>query len=221
MNNRSLNEMDSLSVSMVIRSQMPNLINNYTTQSCLFNSGLLDLNISEINDSLIRTVLRNKQDLNLWDRLLRHFVILRKMAIIDSLSIAQIFAPTLINDSRMIEKAVKFLEKIINLEVNQLDLMSDSLTETSINKELQLASSSKLKHSSAYQQFILSSTQNSNKSKEVENDSDDDNDEIDALVALKNGVSTINESSKGNIIVQSILKSPRKSKLLLNRNFDH
>ena len=219
MNNRSLNEMDSLSVSMVIRGQMPNLINNYTTQSCLFNSDLLDLNISEINDSLIRTVLRNKQDLNLWDRLLRHFVILRKMAMIDSLSIAQIFAPTLINDSRMIEKAVKFLEKIINLEVNQLDLMSDSLTETSINKELQLASSSKLKHSSAYQQFILSSTQNSNKSKEVENDSDDDNDEIDALVAPKSGVSTMNESSKGNLIVQSILKSPRKSKILLNRNF--
>jgi len=58
----------------------------------------------------------------------------------------------------------------------------------------------------------MSSTQNSNKSKDLQDDSDDDNDEIDALVAPKSAGSTLNESSKtNNVIVNSILKSPRKS----------
>ena len=204
--------MDSLNVSMVIKDQLPNVIRNHTTQSCLFDMDLLDESMSDINDNVVRSYLRDRQDLTIWDRLLKHFLMLRKMALIDSLAISQLFAPALVSDTRRAEKAAKILEKIINQEVDQSDMLSDSVTETSINKELQLASSSKLKHSSAYQQFILNSTQVSNKSnKNVQ--SDDDNDEIDALVAPKSTASTMNESNKQtNGVIASILKSPRKSK---------
>jgi len=209
--NKSLEEMDSLKVSMVIKDQLPNVIRNHTSQSCLFDMDLLDESMSDINDNVVRSYLGNKQDLAVWDRLLKHFMMLRKMALIDSFAISQLFAPTLVSDIRRAEKAAKILEKIINQEVDQSDLLSDSVTETSINKELQLASSSKLKHSSAYQQFILNSTQVSNKSKNVQ--SDDENDEIDALVAPKSTASTLNESNKPNLVIASILKSPRKSNI--------
>ncbi len=209
--NKSLEEMDSLKVSMVIKDQLPNVIRNHTSQSCLFDMDLLDESMSDINDNVVRSYLGNKQDLAVWDRLLKHFMMLRKMALIDSFAISQLFAPALVSDIRRAEKAAKILEKIINQEVDQSDLLSDSVTETSINKELQLASSSKLKHSSAYQQFILNSTQVSNKSKNVQ--SDDENDEIDALVAPKSTASTLNESNKPNLVIASILKSPRKSNI--------
>lgn len=208
-----LNEMDSLSVANVIKDELKNVITNYTSRSCLFDDDLLNENLENINDNLVRSYLRNRSDLNLWDRLLKHFVIVRKMALIDSTTIGQLFAHALVNNAHKIDKAVRLLEKLINQEtMEHSDLLADTVTETSINKELQMASSSKLRNSSAYQQFIMSSTQNSNKSKDLQDDSDDDNDEIDALVAPKSAGSTLNESSKtNNVIVNSILKSPRKS----------
>ena len=208
-----LNEMDSLSVANVIKDELKNVITNYTSRSCLFDNDLLNENLENINDNLVRSYLRNRSDLNLWDRLLKHFVIVRKMALIDSATIGQLFAHALVNNTYKVDKAIKILEKLINQEtMEHSDLLADTVTETSINKELQMASSSKLRNSSAYQQFIMSSTQNSNKSKDLQNDSDDDNDEIDALVAPKSAGSTLNESNKtNNVIVNSILKSPRKS----------
>lgn len=209
MNNKPLSELDSLNVSMVIKYELPELVKKYTSQSCLFNRSVLASSLNEINESTIRDSLHSSQDLILWERLMKHFVVLKKTAHIDSLSIAQIFAPGFISDSVYNDKAVKILEKIINLESNPTDMLGDSLTETSINKELLVASNSKLKNSSAYQQFIMSSTHNSNKSRDALNDSDED-DDIDALVAPKGTSSTMNnESLKQNVIVSSILKSPQ------------
>ena len=193
--NGALNTMDSASISMVIQEQLSNVIRKYTSSSCLFSSDLLGYSVADITESIVRNHLLNNTDRELWNRLFNHFIALRRMAFLDSSTISQIFAASLVdkNSSSGVEKAAKFLEKLINLAANQFSdplAESHSYTETSINKSLQLASSSKLKETSAYQQFIMSSTNNSNKSKKNEFNSDEDeNDEIEGLIAPKSIIS--------------------------------
>jgi hypothetical protein len=171
----------------------------------------MGLSVADINDVVVSFYLKNKNDKELWQRLLKHWNFLRRFAYIDSHTIASIFAPSLLGiDAFGTEKAVKFLEKILNHNSLQDTLgESKSLTETSINQELILASSSKLKESSAYQEFIMNTTQTSQKSfnnyKKAEDD--DENDEIDALVAPKTptGSGNIKNYAKAS----SIIKSPR------------
>jgi len=127
-----LNEMDSLSVANVIKDELKNVITNYTSRSCLFDDDLLNENLENINDNLVRSYLKNRSDLNLWDRLLKHFVIVRKMALIDSTTIGQLFAHALVNNAHKIDKAVRLLEKLINQEtMEHSDLLADTVTETS------------------------------------------------------------------------------------------
>ena len=172
--------------------------------------------MSDINEIIVRNSYSSSQDRDFWDHLFKHFLSLRRLASIDSVSIGKIFAPALVGDNVYgVEKAEKFIEKLINLEAAKfVDLLaeSQSFTETSMNKSLQLASSSKLKETSAYQQFIMSTTNNSNKStikkhsdKDDEySDEDDENDEIDALVAPKSTM------SYAPSVKSTLLKSPRK-----------
>ncbi len=202
---------------MVIQDQLPIVIRKYASKGCLFTPDLLGYSIADINEKIILTHLSTGTDKDLWNHLMKHLLSLKTMNSLDSKSIAELFAPALVGDNIFgIEKSKKFLEKIINLAAIQLnDPLAESMscTETSMNKSLQLASSSKLKETSAYQQFILSSTHNSNKSTLRENklsDNEEDDDEIDALVAPKNSSSNSkNQYKQVNTI--SSLSSPRKS----------
>jgi hypothetical protein len=148
--------------------------------------------------------------------LLKHFLSVKRTSLLGSASIGELFAAALAGESFTASKAkaAKFLEKIINLgsaQINDPLAESHSFTETSMNKSLLLASNSKLKETSAYQQFIMGSTGNSNKSTLKKNDEDyeyDDDDEIDALVAPKSTTSNVKTPYNP---IQSILKSPRRS----------
>lgn len=209
--------MDSTDISMVIHDQLPIVIRKYTSKGCLFSSELLLHTVTDISEKLVRYSLDNLNDKDLWDHLFKHFLSLKRTSLLDSGSIGELFAAALIGDSFSPNKAkaVKFLEKIVNLSSAQINdplAESHSFTETSMNKSLVLASNSKLKETSAYQQFILGSTGNSNKStlkKNEEEDEDDyDDDDIDALVAPKSTTSNLKTPYNP---INSILKSPRKS----------
>lgn len=209
--------MDSASITMVIQDQLPSVIRKYTTNSCLLSKDLLGYSVSDINEIIVRNSYSSSQDRDFWDHLFKHFLSLKRMASLDSGSIAKIFAPALVGDNVYgVEKAEKFVEKLINLEATKYsDILaeSQSFTETSMNKSLQLASSSKLKETSAYQQFIMGSTNNSNKStmkKHEYSDEDDENDEIDALVAPKSTM------SYAPSVKSTLLKSPRKGWFIFN-----
>jgi hypothetical protein len=236
--NKPLDEMNPADISIVILDQLPKVIDKHTKNKCLFSRDLLGLSTADISERMVANNLKSDSDRRLWDRLVKHWSFLRKVAYIDANALAQLFAPGLLGlaASTGSEKGIKFLEKIINEIASSNNLInssslneSKSLTETSINQELMLASNSKLKESSVYQDFIMSNTQSSNKSKrsvknekprfkadsdeddDDENDDDDDvNDAIDALIAPKSGMST--NSSKVAInqpAGSSIIKSPR------------
>ena len=209
--NKSLNEIDPAEVSMVVIDQLPVIIRKHTQEKCLFISDLMGLSVADINDVVVSFYLKNKSDKDLWQRLLKHWNFLKRFASIDSHTLATTFAPTLLGfDSFGTDKAITFLEKILNHNSLQ-DVLgeSKSLTETSINQELILASSSKLKESSAYQDFIMNTTQTSQKSfmNYKKSEDDDENDEIDALVAPKTPTGTGN--LKNYAKASSIIKSPR------------
>ena len=98
-------------------------------------------------------------------------------------------------------------------------------TETSLNQELLLMSSSKLRESNIYQEFIASKESAKEKSAtggvgrgrlldddDDDDDEDDENDELDALVAPKSLRSTASSAAGAtNYPIQSsaIVKSPR------------
>lgn len=222
--NKPLDEMDPADISMVILDQLPIVIEKNTKNKCLFTRDLLGLSVTDISERLVSKSLRDESDRHLWDRLIKHWSFLRKIAYIDSITLAKLFAPALLGSaaSNGSEKCVKFLEKIINdTSVTNVLNESKSLTETSINQELLVAANSKLKESSVYQDFIMS-THSSNKSKQarvVERKSDDDSDdEIDTLVAPKSMMSTNSASNRvqnqGPLVNTSIIKSPRGSCIL-------
>ena len=228
---------------MVILDQLPIVIRKYTFNRCLFTPDLMGLSVHDINENVVADYLKNPDDRDLWDRLIKHWTFLRKIASMDSVTLAKIFAPSLVGLNQCgNQKAVNFLEKIINSVFinpnNLIDTFNDSksLTETSINRELVMASTSKLKESSVYQEFINSNKSNEgNKLKLSSNyslskannddDDDDENDDIDALVAPKSMMSTNSSAANlrpatnintSNILANtiptgSILKSPRPS----------
>ncbi len=218
--------MDSGAISMVIQDQLPIVIRRYTSKGCLFTPDLLGYSVADISEKIVQAHLSTGTDKELWNHVMKHLLSLKSMASLDSKSIAQLFAPALVGDNTFgIEKAQKFLEKIVNVAAAQMtDPLAESMscTETSMNKSLQLASSSKLKETSAYQQFILSSTHNSNKSTLKENnkfsEDEEDDDEIDALVAPKSALST-SKTQYNPVNTVSSIKSPRKSNFLFFRDF--
>lgn len=195
---------------MVVLNQLPVVIDKHTKNRCLFTRDVLGLSVADINEQLVAKSLRDETDKRLWRRLVKHWTTLSRASSnkISAVELARLFGPRLIGyaNTSAAEKAVKFVEKIINDAVMSPEgttsggIMSApqtarSLTETSINQELMIASSSKLKESSFYQDFIqsthssgkLKQQQVVNKSMNSQNDSDDDdddeNDDIDALVS--------------------------------------
>lgn len=193
-----MNQVDPTEASMVVLDQLPIVIDKNTKNKCLFTRDLLGLSVADINEQLVAKSLRDESDKRLWRRLVKHWTILQRGSKIPASVLARLFAPTLIGYSNptAAEKAVQFAEKIINdcanLEASgplSESKTDKSLTETSINQELLMASSSKLKESSVYQDFIQG-TQSSGKSKQVriqdsdDDDDDDENDDINDLVNI-------------------------------------
>lgn len=240
--------MSPADVSMVVLDQLPLVIQKYTEHKCLFTRDLLGLSITDINENLVNRYLNYQTDKNLFSRLLKHMVFLKRFAFMSVSDLASVFGPSFVGSNRAgQQKAAQFLEKLLNemlnpsaapplanYQLNLTDTLNDSksLTETSINQELLIATNSKLKDSNVYQDFI-NSTQSSNRSKQIrfadqkkkqDNDfDDDDNDEIDALVApnrsgLSNNSSILKNSAPSptkplaSITIKS--KSPRSTKLI-------
>lgn len=229
--NESLDEMDPADISMVILDQLPIVIRKRTKSRCLFTPDIMGLSVADINEQIVSKSLTDEQDRQLWSRLYKHFNYLKTYSSIDVYTMAHLFGPSLLGSNQNgSEKAVKFLEKILNSTGSSLvpapmanldNNESKSMTETSLNQELVAASSSKLKESSVYQDFIMNSTGNTNKSKQikfVQNDYDDDeNDEIDAMVAPKSLISTTSsvqppKTKNATIINNPIIRSPRARK---------
>jgi hypothetical protein len=225
---KSLDDMNPADVSMAVLDQLPVVVRKHTKNKCLFTQEFLSLNMADLNtEKAAANYLNTESDKFLLNRLLKHFVFLKRYAFIDVNILASIFAPSLIiPGSQGQEKVIKFLEKLMNIILNNSSSAyavnnlietlneSKSMTETSINQELLAASSSKLKESNFYQDFI-NSTQSSNRSKQLrfadqkkrgDESEDEENDEIDALVAPKSLVSTNNSSILKNAQKTSNIK---------------
>lgn len=228
--NKTLDEMDPADISMVILDQLATVIDKHTKNRCLFTRDLLGLSVTDVNEKAVTASLKDPSDRKFWERLVKHWAFLKRVAYIDSNQLARLFAPSMLGlaNGTGVEKGVKILENIVNELVNGtnnnhlLGSLNDSkslTTETSINHELMVASSSKLKESSVYQDFIMNNTQGSNKSKSDQqrfnkvrhhdDDDDDDDDDIDEMVAPKSIMSTNSSAKKIVNQTASILKSPR------------
>lgn len=236
--NKELNQ-DAAEVSMVVLNQMSSVIDKYTKNKCLFSRDLLGLSVADINEQLVAKSLRDESDRRLWRRLVKHWTILCRSNKISASELARLFGPKLIGYSNTTasEKAVKFVEKIINDAAVSLDgsggggggqftesKTERSLTETSINQELMMASSSKLKESSFYQDFIQSTHSSGKLAKPAakhddsdEDDDDDDDDDvneaINALVAPKSTLSSGNQTIKSRQGGAQLIKSPRGKRI--------
>ena len=211
--NKPLNDMDPADVTMVVLDQLPIVIRKHTKNKCLLTSDLMGLSVIDVNENVVSNYLKDKNDNELWQRLIKHWNFLKRLASFDAYDLALKFAPSLLAaNSPGIEKAIKFLEKIISYNTLQDPLNeSKSMTETSINQDLILASSSKLKESSVYQDFITNTTQQSQKSQQhLRNEhGEDDDDDIDELLAPKSTGGSGN--AKNYIISNTIIKSPRQN----------
>ncbi|CAF0725517.1 unnamed protein product [Brachionus calyciflorus] len=221
----SLDEMDPGDISMVIIEQLPQIVRKQTKNKCLFTTDLMSLSVADVSEQMVSLFLKEDSDIKFWNRIMKHMNFLKRYASIDISEIARKFAPNFLAfDSIAVEKAVKFLEKILNdanknyENRNKTVVLEESLskTETSLNNELLAASNSNLKESSAYQEFINSGQQSLKKgmNEKFSDDESDENDEINNLVSPKPLVSTNStvNSNENNSTVKNnyLLKSPRK-----------
>lgn len=192
---------------MIILDQLSGVIKKNTKNKCIFTPDLMGLSVTDINENVVSNYLKDQKDKELWVRLIKHWNYLKRYASIDTYTLAGKFAPSLLGaNTTGVEKAIKFLEKIISNN-SQHDPLNDSksVTETSLNQELILASSSKLKESSVYQDFIMNTSQKSQLNKKS-HDVEDDDDDIDVMVAPK---STGGSGNSKNYVLSNI-KSPRQ-----------
>ena len=192
---------------MIILDQLSGVIKKNTKNKCIFTPDLMGLSVTDINENVVSNYLKDQKDKELWVRLIKHWNYLKRYASIDTYTLAGKFAPSLLGaNTTGVEKAIKFLEKIISNN-SQHDPLNDSksVTETSLNQELNLASISKLKESAVYQEFIMNTSQTSQLNKKS-HDMEDDDDDIDAMVAPK---STGGSGNSKNYVLSNI-KSPRQ-----------
>ena len=203
--NKPLDEMDGAEISMVLLDQLPLVIEKNTKNKCLITKDLLGQSLMDLNEQLVwRTLLKHESDEigRLWERLVKHWSFLSSLSNVEASTLAKLFAPKLLpinSTSSEQQKCIKLLEKIINNNNNNNNNDSSlNPTETSINQELLVASNSKLKESSVYQDFIMG-----NKSKQQmkalnrKSEYESDDDEIDALVAPKS--STVNTTTSNKV----------------------
>jgi hypothetical protein len=205
--------MDAGNVSMVVLDQLRVVVRKQTKNACLFTREILSFSVADISENIVEKYLTDAKDKDLWRRLLRHFCLLKRFCSMDSAILANLFAPSLIaQDGFGAQKAIQFLEKIINASVNTHDFdKSDGRTETSFYDEMHI--SSKLKDTKTYQNFIMSTG-----SKKPSRFSDDE-DEIEKIVAppkgiLSSGLSNVKPTIPTTFPTHNNTVSPRGSKTL-------
>lgn len=207
---------------MVILEQLPHVIRKQTKNKCLFTADLMSLSVADVTDQMVSLFLKEEQDMKLWNRLIKHMNFLKRYASLDIPEIARRFAPTFLGfDSIAVEKAVKFVEKILNDSNRTNETFwnktvvleeSRSKTETSLNQELALTTNSNLKESDAYKDFINSGQKNSQKENVQSSEESDEDDEINKLLTPKPTLSTNKSQQNSDNKNSFILKSPRKGK---------
>ncbi|RNA30916.1 centrosomal kizuna-like [Brachionus plicatilis] len=216
----SLDDTDPADISMIILEQLPHVIRKQTKNKCLFTADLMSLSVADVTDQMVALFLKEELDMKLWNRMVKHMNFLKRFASIDIPEIARKFAPAFLGfDLIAVEKATKFVEKILNDSNKHNENLwnktvvleeSGSKTETTLNQELAATTNSKLKESHAYKDFINSEQKISQK-ENVECDESDENDEINNLLTSKPTLSLNtnqhNSENKNNFI----LKSPRKT----------
>jgi hypothetical protein len=203
--------MDAGNISMVVLDQLRVVIRKHTKHACLFTREILSFSVADITENIVERHLTEAKDKELWRRLLKHFCLLKRFCSMDSAILANLFAPSLIaQDGFGTQKAIQYLEKIINASVNvNYDFeKSDGKTESSFNDDLNVA---KLKETKTYQNFIMSN----NSGKKQTRISDED-DEIEKFVAprgsgtMSSGIASLNlHPSMPSAIMSRNVKSPR------------
>ena len=209
---KNLDDMDAGNVSMVVLDQLRVVVRKQTKNSCLFTREILSYSVADISEAIVEKHLSDAKDKELWRRLLRHFCLLKRFCSIDTPILATLFAPRLIaQDGFGEQKAIQFLEKIINASANVAHDFdkSDGRTESSFYDELHI--SSKLKDTKTYQNFIMSTS-----GKKPSRFSDDE-DEIEKIVAppkgiLSTGISSAKPTIPSTFPTQNNALSPRGRK---------
>jgi hypothetical protein len=110
----AIEDLDPTTTSMVIIDQLPSTIRSTTVKQCLLTEDILSLNIIDLDKDIITKMLP-EQDRSLWTRLIDHFTRLLKFHIMNSQTLANKFASTLLpnNVFYLHDKAKSLLKHII------------------------------------------------------------------------------------------------------------
>jgi len=130
----SIKDLDPTTTSMVIIDQLPSTIRRTTIHKCLLTEDILSSNIIDLDKTTITNMLP-EQDRSLWIRLIDHFTRLLKYHIMNSDTLANKFAPTLLpnNVFYLHDKAKSLLKHILEKLVGNQSSNSDD--EISISKK--------------------------------------------------------------------------------------
>jgi hypothetical protein len=118
----AIKDLEPTTTSMVILDQLPSTIRRTTIHQCLLTEDILSLNVIDLDKDLITKMLP-EQDQSLWIRLIDHFTRLLKHHIMNSDTLANKFAPTLLptNVLYLHEKAKSVLKHIVEKLTQQLN----------------------------------------------------------------------------------------------------
>ena len=181
---------------MVVLDQLSTVVRKHTKNKCLITREILGYSVTDINEDAFRKHIIDPKDQQLWKRLLQHFCLLKRFNSIDSSTLSNLFAPSLIaEDGFGREKSIQFLEKVIDSAMANSELNDKSFSENSIVYD-HMHTDPKLKESNLYQNFIQ---QAGGSQKQMKKQFSDDYDEdIDRLVVPKGlGTGTGNSSGLG------------------------
>jgi hypothetical protein len=125
----AIKDLEPTTTSMVILDQLPSTIRRTTIHQCLLTEDILALNVIDLDKDLITKMLP-EQDRSLWIRIIDHFIRLLKYHIMNSDTLANKFAPTLLPNNVLYlhDKAKSVLKHIVEKPIQQLN--SDDETTT-------------------------------------------------------------------------------------------
>lgn len=111
----AIKDLELTTTSMVILDQLPSTIRRSTINKCLLNESILSSNVKDLDKHTIAKMLPD-QDRSLWIRLIDHFTLLLKLHIMNSQTLANKFAPTLLPDNVLYlhDKAKSLLKHILD-----------------------------------------------------------------------------------------------------------
>lgn len=129
----ALKDLDPTTTSMFIIDQLASTIRRTTKYHCLLNENILELNIIDLDKTRITNMLP-EQDQSLWIRLIEHFSYLLKYHIMNSDTLANKFAPLLLQTNMLYlhDKAKSLLKHI--LEKPQQILSDDEDKSSSLQQ---------------------------------------------------------------------------------------